>query len=319
MRKYFALIIIFATVSQSVNAASSSFNKEINYQGKLTDSSGVLVGDGDYNMFFRIYTASSGGNAIWSESRTSTSTAVTVTNGLFSVLLGDITSISSLNFNQDLYLGVSIGGTSSTPVWDNEMTPRKQFGTVPAAFVADTLDGLDSDAFIRSDIVGTSTGGLLVTASSTIQYFSFINATGTAATTTRLHVSGATTTQIANGVNLAAGCFAINGTCVGGSGITGSGAANRAAFWTTASNLSSDANFIWDDANDQLQLNSQFTIKAASAGAGYATITNQPVDANTAGVWRVLPKGTPTAATWGIGAEKTFIDLFGTDFVADPL
>src|SRR3989344_1081434 len=214
MRKYFALIIIFATVSQSVNAASSSFNKEINYQGKLTDSSGVLVGDGDYNMFFRIYTASSGGNAIWSESRTSTSTAVTVTNGLFSVLLGDITSISSLNFNQDLYLGVSIGATSSTPTWDAEMSPRKQFGTVPSAFVADTLDGLDSDAFIRSDIVGTSTGGLLVLASTTLQNFTARNATSSG----YLAITGTASSTATNGWNLSAGCFAISGTCVGSGG-----------------------------------------------------------------------------------------------------
>src|SRR3989344_889530 len=267
MRKYFALIIIFATVSQSVNAASSSFNKEINYQGKLTDSSGVLVGDGDYNMFFRIYTASSGGNAIWSESRTSTSTAVTVTNGLFSVLLGDITSLSSLNFNQDLYLGVSIGATSSTPTWDAEMSPRKQFGTVPSAFVADTLDGLDSDAFIRSDIVGTSTGGLLVTASSSLQTTTFVNATSTSATSTSffsitasssafyggtlrvtsattsgyLAITGSATSTGVNGWNITGGCFSISGVCVDDSHLTGAGSAGLPTVWTSAIALSSSS------------------------------------------------------------------------------
>ncbi|HEY4518656.1 MAG TPA: hypothetical protein VJG48_03500, partial [Candidatus Paceibacterota bacterium] len=156
-------VLVFG--ASQVFAATSAFNKQINYQGKLTNSAGTTVSDGDYNIEFKIYTASTGGTLLWTETRTGTD-KVTVTNGLFSVLLGSVTSLAGLNYNQDLYLSVNIGGTGA-PSWDGEMTPRKRFGTVPAAFVADTLDGLDSDAFIRSDVVGTSTGGLLVLASTT--------------------------------------------------------------------------------------------------------------------------------------------------------
>ena len=133
----------------SVFAASSAFNKQINYQGKLTNSSSVTVTDGDYNMEFKIYTTSSGGSPIWTETRTGTD-KVTITSGLFSVLLGSVTSLASLNYNQDLYLSVNIGGTGAAS-WDGEMTPRKRFGTVPSAFEADKIDGLDSSQLVRSD------------------------------------------------------------------------------------------------------------------------------------------------------------------------
>ena len=240
-------------MSIRAHAASSSFNKEINYQGKLANSAGVTVSDGDYNIRFKLYSASTGGSALWEESYTSATSQITVTSGLFSVLLGQITSLSSFDFNRDLYLSIEVGGTTTPAVWDGEMTPRKQLGTVPSAFEADKLDGLDSDAFIRSDIVGTSTGGLLVLASSTLQNFTASLATTSAATTTALYVSGATTTRIANGVNILAGCYAINGTCLNiGSGLTGSGAANRAAFWTAVGNLSYDDTFVWDNTNKRL-------------------------------------------------------------------
>ena len=252
MSKFPKILVLIFTIYvlpfTFVYSASSAFNKQINYQGKLTNAAGATVSDGSYNMTFRLYTVSTGGSQIWQESWSSTSTQVTVTNGLFSVLLGSVTSLASLNYNQDLYLGVEIGGTAATPTWDGEMTPRKRFGTVPAAFVADTLDGLDSDAFIRSDILGTSTGGLLVLASTTLQNFTARNATSSG----YLAITGTASSTATNGWNLSAGCFAISGTCVGSGGVTGSGAANRATFWTAAGNLSYDDAFVWDNTNKRL-------------------------------------------------------------------
>lgn len=37
----------------------------INYQGKVTDLSGVPVADGSYDMTFRMYDAESGGSEEW--------------------------------------------------------------------------------------------------------------------------------------------------------------------------------------------------------------------------------------------------------------
>ncbi len=146
-----AVVALFAVLvaplsNVPVALAASNFNKQINYQGKLTDSSGTAVADGSYNMEFNLYTQSSGGSPIWTETRTG-GNKVTITSALFSVLLGEVTSLSGVNFNQDLYLSVNIGGTGA-PSWDGEMTPRKRFGTVPAAFEADKLDGVDSTQFV---------------------------------------------------------------------------------------------------------------------------------------------------------------------------
>ena len=133
--KYSLLLFVFL-ISSIVPALSvqAAFNEQINYQGKLTDSTGALVADGDYNMEFKLYTVSSAGTAIWTETRTGAN-VVTVTNGLFSVMLGSVTSLSSIDFNQTLYLGVNIGGTG-TPSWDGEMSPRKVLGAVAAAIQA---------------------------------------------------------------------------------------------------------------------------------------------------------------------------------------
>ncbi len=119
--------------------AEAAFNAEINYQGKLTNSSNAAVADGEYDIEFNLYTVASGGVAIWTETQT-----VHATSGLFSVMLGDISSLSGVDFNQTLYLGVTIEA-------DSEMAPRKVLGAVPAAFQAQELDGFTASQFLRSD------------------------------------------------------------------------------------------------------------------------------------------------------------------------
>src|SRR3990167_3653349 len=143
--------------------ASAQFNPEINYQGKLTNATGVAVPDGTYNINFWLVPSSGGATstAVWSEARTG-GNQVQVTDGLFSVMLGEVSTLDSVDFNQTLYLAVEIGGTG-TPAWDGELLPRKVLGAVPAAFVAetadsaDTLSGIASSSFLRSDEVDTMT------------------------------------------------------------------------------------------------------------------------------------------------------------------
>jgi hypothetical protein len=149
----------------------------INYQGKLTTPTGIAVADGAYTMEFKLYTVASGGVAVWTETR-SGGNQVTVQNGLFSVMLGSVTPLTSVNFNQPLYLGVNIQS-------DGEMTPRKAIGSVPSAFEAKQLGGVASSSFLRSDqadVAGsllTFNGGLISNSSSTLARLSFTNATGT--------------------------------------------------------------------------------------------------------------------------------------------
>jgi len=62
------------------------------------------------------------------------------------------------------------------------------------------------------------------------------------------------TSTFAGGVNLnGAGCFAINGACIGGgSGLFGSGDVNKVAYWTGAGNLSYSSDFNWDSTTGTL-------------------------------------------------------------------
>jgi hypothetical protein len=158
LEKTFAIVLILLTVLTAPGVfdvanlftqkayAASNFNKQINYQGKLTNTANVAVADGVYHMRFALYTTLTGGAAIWSEDRSSAAgDRVTVSSGLFSVMLGSSTPLTGVDFNQTLYLGVEVGGSAGSPSWDGEMSPRKILGTVPAAFVADTLDGLDHE------------------------------------------------------------------------------------------------------------------------------------------------------------------------------
>ncbi len=140
---------------------AQQFNQQINYQGKLANSSGVAVADGTYQMVFRLYTVATSGTAIWTEAWAGVN-EVPVVNGLFSVMLGTSSSTSNINFNQTLYLGVTIEG-------DSEMTPRKILGAVPAAFEAknsQTVGGVASTSLVRNDqasTISTSTASTLLT------------------------------------------------------------------------------------------------------------------------------------------------------------
>ncbi len=265
--------------------ATAAINKEINYQGKLLNTLNETVNDGSYNLRFRLYTASSGGSPLWTETwcyspdsgstcnGSGTDSRLTITDGLFSTMLGNIASLSSIDFNQTLYLGVEVGGSAATPSWDGEMTPRKKIGAVPAAFVADTLDNLDSVQFLRTDaenatstsstflrivqsgagkiaeFVGQSSSAVLTLLSNgkvgigtttpyaelSVEGSSALGNSATAgyymATTTAtstfvggirtayLDVTGtAATSTFARGIDLAGGCFAINGSCITGGG-----------------------------------------------------------------------------------------------------
>ncbi|HDG68198.1 MAG TPA: hypothetical protein ENG11_03525, partial [candidate division Zixibacteria bacterium] len=100
----------------------------INYQGKLTDASGVAL-NGYYNMEFRIYDAASGGTLLWSESHPS----VSVQKGLFNVLLGETNPID-LPFDGQYYLEIQVGS--------DVLTPRIPLSAVAYAFRANIADSV---------------------------------------------------------------------------------------------------------------------------------------------------------------------------------
>jgi len=141
--------------------AHAAITKEISYQGKLTNTSGVAVADGNYNMVISLYTAATGGTPVWTARGTvgtPTTRSVSVTNGIFSIMLGDTAAgdnAINLDFNSTYYLGIKVGS-------DSEMTPRKKVGASGYAFNSDLLDGLNSaTSGANAHIVATDASGSL--------------------------------------------------------------------------------------------------------------------------------------------------------------
>ena len=77
-----------APVSRSSKAVTPGL---ISYQGTLTDTSGTAL-DTPVTMTFTIYTDSTGGSAVWTE----TQPIVEVNDGLFNVLLGHMSLVRRL-------------------------------------------------------------------------------------------------------------------------------------------------------------------------------------------------------------------------------
>ncbi|MCA9327544.1 hypothetical protein KDA14_03380, partial [Candidatus Saccharibacteria bacterium] len=138
----------FFVVPQPVHAA---INQQISFQGKLTNPDGTNVTNGTYSVVFSIYTVSSGGSAVWTETQPS----VSVSDGIFQVSLGSVTSLpGSVDFNTNaLYLGVKVGA-------DAEMTPRIRFTAAPYAFNADKLGGISSSGYVQLSPGSQQTGNI---------------------------------------------------------------------------------------------------------------------------------------------------------------
>jgi hypothetical protein len=154
-------------VVETVHAATGIF-APINYQGRITAINGTAVADGKYNVRFKIYNAAIGGSPVWSETWNGAN-QVTMTGGLFSVALGSVTAMTgSVDFNtNNLYLQIEFDPLNAG-TYTEVFAPRRQFGSVPYAHNADTLDGLDSTKFVRNDIPQTLSGTLTIKPNSSI-------------------------------------------------------------------------------------------------------------------------------------------------------
>jgi hypothetical protein len=82
--------------------------RTMNYQGYLTDGSGNPL-DGDYDMVFGLWSAETGGLRRWGDE---THNDVPVSDGLFSVALGETMPLDPKDFDEQLYLEITVSGTT---------------------------------------------------------------------------------------------------------------------------------------------------------------------------------------------------------------
>ncbi len=149
----FFLVLAFAGYTAF---AQSQIPRTISYQGVLSDTAGNPKPDATYSITFRLYEASSGGSAIWTETKN-----LTTKRGLFTTQLGDVTpfglvgsfgsslndakavadnavnetnALAALAFDRQYWMSIQVGS-------DPELSPRTPLSSVPysiSAIKADT-------------------------------------------------------------------------------------------------------------------------------------------------------------------------------------
>jgi len=131
-------IVVIACLASAVLAAP----QKVNYQGKLTDAVGNPI-NASVSMVFAIYdhaTSIDPVNTLWTETQ-----SVTVTNGIYNVLLGQVNPIDTeLNETKPLWLGVKVGT-------DAEMSPRVELTPGPYSLI------LMNQIMVKDEKVGIGT------------------------------------------------------------------------------------------------------------------------------------------------------------------
>ena len=103
----------------------------VNYQGRLMDNLGMPV-NGPVPMVFGLYDGATSATPLWTESQT-----VTVTQGIYNVLLGSMNPLSTSIFtaanSMTFFLQVTVNGQA--------LSPRSRLTSAPIAMFAERLMG----------------------------------------------------------------------------------------------------------------------------------------------------------------------------------
>ncbi len=133
IRNIISVAILCSTIAAGRSTSSDTSYRSLpgllTYQGYLTDDRDIPITH-IMSMVFSIYTASSGGSLLWSE----THPTEDVTNGIFRTTLGAITPIpvSVFSGGTDRWIGITIDGML--------LTPRTRLVAAPYAFHAVNVD-----------------------------------------------------------------------------------------------------------------------------------------------------------------------------------
>ncbi|MBI3277378.1 MAG: hypothetical protein HYZ66_06435, partial [Chlamydiae bacterium] len=128
------LWVIFSCIACA--SALGDLPQKLNYQGKLTDLSGIGVEDGSYAMKFALYDGETSGTLLWEEEWSSdvATEKVKVTDSVFNVLLGSFVSLEGIDFDKTYWLQISIYHID-TSSWET-FSPRGELASVPYALSA---------------------------------------------------------------------------------------------------------------------------------------------------------------------------------------
>ena len=173
---------ILSALNPASTSAASGIESELSFEGKIVNSTGQNIPDGNYNMEFKIYsgctnepTNNTGCTAIWTEdyltstATYSTTSPVVFTSGTYQVNLGSICSFSggscegntntAVNWDTyPLYLSLNIGTTAvcSTGNFsvcgsgDGAMNPYVLLTSTPYSFNSGELGGIAAAGFVQT-------------------------------------------------------------------------------------------------------------------------------------------------------------------------
>jgi hypothetical protein len=173
--KFLAAFLSLLGATQGL-AQTSTMPALLSYQGRVTDATGALVGNSspvNRAIKFQLYTASSGGTAVWAETQT-----VTISGGEFSVLIGNGTGVSGLTgpsspaptpykklpdilnastntAGVNFYLGVTVDDGNSATI-DAEISPRQQLVAGAYALRATVAESVASSAITTAMIADSN-------------------------------------------------------------------------------------------------------------------------------------------------------------------
>jgi hypothetical protein len=262
--KNFAISLAFAALATS---AFADVPQLLNYQGNLAGTDGTPK-NGTFTMTFAIYDAQTAGTQLptatpWSEAQN-----VTVTNGVFNVLLGSVTSLPSTLFDGGpadsrgplRFLEISVDGET--------LTPRQRIASAayamhaPGASAASSFggDGSDGPLTISSGVSTIDLGG----AETLVRNFSEISITGTGRVAFSNPSPGGTIITLKSQGTVVVTCS--NAPCIDASGMGAAGGSggygNQAP-----SNGGGDGAASSSIVDDELHM--------GSAGEGGSTVTGQ--------------------------------------------
>ncbi len=125
-------VLLIAVAADKTPLAASpdqiTIPQMINYQGKLTNTSGAPVADSNYTMTFRFFPTLTGGTSLWAETQT-----VTTHSGLFNVLLGNTIPIANIPADGNCYLEMQVNPNPA-------MAPRIRIVSAAYSFLSKKAD-----------------------------------------------------------------------------------------------------------------------------------------------------------------------------------
>lgn len=125
MKNYLTLFVFLCLAA---TFAYGQIPQQISYQGVLAEVNGSPASDGNYSMTFSLYDTGTGGTSLWQEAK-----VVVVEDGVFNVILGDVTPLS-LSFDEPYWLGIQVGA-------DPELEPRVKLTASAYSLNAERVGG----------------------------------------------------------------------------------------------------------------------------------------------------------------------------------